>query len=92
MHKEKEPFRQKEESRSLSTVINGVTTHKPFLLVVEGTMRPSLDDVLANLQLVAAAFFFTNDPRLKTPDNELVRITIKTPYNGLNDYNWKHRI
>ena len=52
---------------------------------------PSLDDTLANFPLVAAASF-TNSQRLKTPNNELVRIKIKTTYNRLNDYNWKHRI
>ena len=44
--KEKELSRQKQESCPLSAVTSGVTTPKSFLLVVEGTMRPSLDDAL----------------------------------------------
>ena len=59
--------------------------------MVEGAMRPSLDDALVNLS-TSSSRLFTNGPRLKTPNNELVRTTIKTPYNGLNDYNWKHQI
>ena len=49
MHKKKESSRQKKESRSLSAVTGGVTTPKFFLLVVEGAIRSSLDNALANL-------------------------------------------
>ena len=45
----KDPSWQKKESCSLSAVNSGVTTPKSFLLLMEGTMCPSLDDVLANL-------------------------------------------
>ena len=68
MRKEKEPFRQKKECISLSAVTSGVKTPKTFLFVVEGAMRPSLDDALANFPRVAVASFI-NDPRLKTPNN-----------------------
>ena len=86
MHKEKEPSRQKKEFCPLSAVTSRVTRPKSFLLVLEDAMCPSLDNALVTFPLVVAASF-TNDPRLKTPNNELIRITIKTPYNGLNDYN-----
>ena len=43
----KEPTWQKKEARSLSAVTSGVTTPKSILVLVEGTMRPSLDDALA---------------------------------------------
>ena len=55
----KEPSRQKKEVRSLSTVTSRVKTPKSFLLLVEGAMRLSLDDALANL---STAVSFTNDP------------------------------
>ena len=42
------------ESRSLSAV----TTPKSFLLVVEGTMRPSVDDALANLSTSSSHLFY----------------------------------
>ena len=45
----KELSQQKKEACSLSAVISGVTTSKSFLLLVEGTMHLSLDDMLANL-------------------------------------------
>ena len=89
MLKEKEPSRQKKESRALSAVTSGVTTPKYFLIVVEGAMRPPLDNALANLSTSSSNLFYQ---RLKTPNNELVRVKIKTSYNGLNDYNWKLRI
>ena len=62
--RKKEPSQQKKETRSLSAVTSGVTTPKSFLLLVEGTKRPSLDDALTNLLLVAALSLAT-DPRLK---------------------------
>ena len=48
--RKKEPSRQRKQIRSLSVV----TTLKSFLLLVEGTTRPSLDDALANLSTIAA--------------------------------------
>ena len=58
MGKENKPSRQKKESCSFSAVTSGVTTLKSFLLVVEGTMRPSLDDVLANLSTSSGRLFY----------------------------------
>ena len=58
MRKEKEPSRQKNESRSLSPVTSGVTTPKSFLLVLEGAMRPSVDDALANLSTSSSRLFY----------------------------------
>ena len=43
----KEPSKQKKEASPLSAVNSGVTTTKSFLLLIEGAMRPSLDDALA---------------------------------------------
>ena len=40
---------KEKKSSSLSAVTSGMTTPKSSLLVVEGAMRPSLDDALANL-------------------------------------------
>ena len=37
--------------------------------------------------LRVATVSFTNDPRLKTPNDAPVKIITKTPYNGLNNYN-----
>ena len=48
---------RKEKDRSLSTVTSGVTTSKSFLLLVEGSMRPSLDDALANLSTSSSRLF-----------------------------------
>ena len=45
----KEPSRLKKEACFLSAVTSGVTTPKSLLLLMEGAMRPSLEDVLANL-------------------------------------------
>ena len=53
---EKEPSWQK-EAHSLSAVTSGVTTPKAFLLLVEGTMRLSLDDTLANFSTRSRCFF-----------------------------------
>ena len=54
---EKEPSRQKKESRAFSAVTSGVTT-KSFLLLVEGAMRPSLDDALDNLSTCSSRLFY----------------------------------
>ena len=80
----KELSRQIKEARPLSAVISGVTTPKSFLLLVKGAMRLSLDDALANLSTCSSCLFYQR-PKTKTPNNGFVRITIKTPYNGLND-------
>ena len=53
----KEPSCQKKETCSLSTVTSGVTTPESILLLVEGTMRPSLDDAVANLSTSSSSFF-----------------------------------
>ena len=58
MRKEKELSRQKKKSRSLSAVTSGVTTPKSFLLVVEGAMRPSLEDALANFSTSSNRLFY----------------------------------
>ena len=57
MHKEKEPSRQKKESRPLSAVTSGGTTPKSFLLVVEGAMHPSVDYAFANLSTSSSRLF-----------------------------------
>ena len=54
----KEPSRQKKEACSFLAVTSGVTTHKSFWLLVEGTMRPSLDDTLANLSSSSSCLFY----------------------------------
>ena len=54
----KEPSQQKKEAHSLLAVTSGVTTSKSFLLQVEGTMSPSLDDVLANLSTSSSSLFY----------------------------------
>ena len=54
----KEPARQKKEAKSLSAVTNGVTPPKSFLLLVEGAMRPSLDDAQANLSTSSCRLFY----------------------------------
>ena len=59
---------QEKEPRMRKEGTSGVKIPKSFLILVEATMRSSLDD-----------------PRLKISTNGLVRITIKTPYNRLND-------
>ena len=58
MRKEKEPSRQKKESRSLSAVTNAVRTPKSFLILVEDAMRPFLDDALANLSTRSSRLFY----------------------------------
>ena len=57
MRKEKELSQQKKGSRSLSAGTSGVTTPKAFLLLVEGAMRPSLDDTLGNLSTSSSHIF-----------------------------------
>ena len=42
----------------LSAVTSGVTTPKYFLLVVEGAMRSSLDDALANISTSSNRLFY----------------------------------
>ena len=54
----KEPSRQKKEAHALSTVTSGMTTPKSFLLLVEGTMHPSLDNALANLSTSSIHLFY----------------------------------
>ena len=54
----KEPSQQKKEACALSAVTSGVTTPKSFLLLVEGAMRPSLDDALANLSTSCSRLFY----------------------------------
>ena len=54
----KEPPWQKKEARTLSAVSSVVTTPKSFLLLVEGTMHPSLDDALANLSTSSSHPFY----------------------------------
>ena len=56
--KKKEPSRQKKEICSLSAVTNGVTTPKSFLLLMEGTMRPALDDGLAHFFTCSSRLFY----------------------------------
>ena len=58
MRKEKEPSRQKKESRSLSAVTGRVTASESFLLVMESAVCPSLDDALANLSTRSSCFFY----------------------------------
>ena len=41
-----------------SAVSSAVTTPKSYLLVVEGAMRPSLDDALANLSTSSSRLFY----------------------------------
>ena len=53
-----EPSRQKKEALALSAVTSGVTTPKSFLLLVEGAMHPSLDDVLGNLSISSSRLFY----------------------------------
>ncbi len=47
----------KEEARAILAVTSGVTP-KSFLLLVEGTMRPSLDDAFANLSPNSSRLFY----------------------------------
>ena len=54
----KEPSWQKKEPRSLSAVTNTVKTPKSLLLLMEGTVRPSLDDALANFSTSSCCFFY----------------------------------
>ena len=54
----KEPSQQKKEACSLSAVTSGVITPKSFLLQVEGTMRPPLDDSLPNLSICSSRLFY----------------------------------
>ena len=54
----KEFSQQKKENCSFSAVTSGVTTPKSILLLVEGTMRPSLDNTLANLSTSSSRLFY----------------------------------
>ena len=54
----KEPSLQKNEACSLSAETSGMTTSKSFLLLVEGAMRPSFDDALANLSTSSSCLFY----------------------------------
>ena len=54
----KEPTWRKKEAYSLSAVTSGVTIPKSFLLVVEGAMRLSLNDALANLFTSSCHLFY----------------------------------
>ena len=49
--------RQKKETRSFSAGIGGVTIPKSFLLLVDGTMRPSLDEALVNISTSSSRLF-----------------------------------
>ena len=70
----KEPSTQKKEACYLSAVTSGETTHRKAPYVRLKTTRR------LTFSLVAAVPF-TNDPRLKTPNNGIITITIKAPYN-----------
>ena len=59
----RELTRQRKETRSLSAVSSEVTT--PFLLLVEGTMRPSLNDALANLSTCSSRLFYQRPITIK---------------------------
>ena len=67
-HVQKGTLLAEERDLSLSAVTSGVTTLNSFLLLVEGTMCPSLDDALTNLS-TSSSVSFTNDPQLKIPNN-----------------------
>ena len=54
----KEPSGQNKEACFLSVVTSGVTTPKSFLLLVEGAMRPFLDDVLTNHSSSSSRLFY----------------------------------
>ena len=54
----KETSRQKKDASSTSSGTNEVTTPKSFLLLVEGTIRPSLDDALAYLSTSSSRLFY----------------------------------
>ena len=54
----KEPSRRKKEACAFSAVTSRVATPKSFLLRVEGAMRPSLDDALANLSTSSSRLFY----------------------------------
>ena len=72
--KKKEPSQQKKEACAHSAVTSGVKTPKSFLILVEGTMRPSLKDVLAILSTNSSRLFYQR-PTTKTTNNGLVKIT-----------------
>ena len=67
MCKKKEPSEQKEESCLLSAVTSRVTIPKPFLLVVEGTMRVSLYDALANPSTSSSCLLY-KQPMIKNSE------------------------
>ena len=54
----KEPSQRKKKANALSAVTSGVTTPKSFLLLMEGAMRPSLDDALANLSISSSCLVY----------------------------------
>ena len=54
----KEPSWQKKEAYSLSAMTSRVKTPKSFMLLVEGAMHPSLDDMLANLSFSSSHLFY----------------------------------
>ena len=56
--KRNHPDKRKNLSLSLSAVTSGVTTPKSFLLLVEGAMRLSLDNALANLSTSSSHLFY----------------------------------
>ena len=59
MHaQKKESSRRKKEACTLSAVISSVTTPKSFLLLVEGAMRPSLDDAVDNFSTCSSRLFY----------------------------------
>ena len=83
------PLGKKKETRCHSIVTGKVTTHNLSCCWWEAQC------LWAALWLtfpLVAAISFTNDPWLKTPNNGLIKITTKTLYNGLNNYNWKPQI
>ena len=57
-NRKKGPSRKKKETCSLSAMTSRVSTPKSFLLWVEGAMRPSLDDSLANLSTSSSRLFY----------------------------------
>ena len=86
--RKKDPSWQKKEIRSLSAVTSGVATRKSFLLLVECTMRPPLDNALAILSASSSRLFYQLPTTKNTKKNGLIKITTKTPYKGFN-FNWK---
>ena len=71
--KRRNPLGKRKKPVHLSAVTSGVTTPKPFLLLVEGAIRPSLDDTLANLSTSSSHLFYqqrtTKNTKLWTRQN-----------------------